>query len=586
MSVDRAPAPGKKRIRELFRYYDISVPAVSGKGQPEARSRSHTDAAVAKELGAYYTDLKVARFLVRWAVVSRRDVVLDPSSGDGVFVTTAAERVTQFGGDPSAQVHGVEIDELTFRRSLSRASKTSASVQLLNADFFDLDPSDLPAADAVVGNPPFIRYQRFAGSARSRALRRAGEAGAELSALASSWAPFLVHAVRFVKPSGRLAMVVPAELAYAGYARPVLAFLRRSFRSLRVLSFARRLFPELSEDTVLLLAEGKDQPFADLRLVDLPDATALPNGVESPELPVGKKIDADAIADGKERLLHYLLPDRTRRLYRELRASSQVAALGDLAKVGIGYVTGDNDFFHLNASAATAYGVPPRFLRPAVRDGSWLAGIRLAHDDWTLLRDRDRPCYLLHIPSDEELSPGMSAYLAQGALRGVPKRYKCRVRSPWYSVPHVYQGDAFLTYMSGSEPRLVANELGAVAPNTLHIVQLSPACAVDAATLAVLWLTSLTALSCELEGHSLGGGMLKLEPREARQVAIALPELDPATARSLAEEMDGLLRQGRSEAARELGNDAILRSGLGLSQCDLKDLRAGHRLLQTRRRQW
>jgi hypothetical protein len=38
---------------------------------------------------------------------------------------------------------------------------------------------------------------------------------------------------------------------------------------------------------------------------------------------------------------------------------------------------------------------------------------------------------------------------------------------------------------------------------------------------AVAWQSSLTRLSTEIEGHPLGGGMLKLEPREAGQLLLA-----------------------------------------------------------------
>jgi hypothetical protein len=34
-------------------------------------------------------------------------------------------------------------------------------------------------------------------------------------------------------------------------------------------------------------------------------------------------------------------------------------------------------------------------------------------------------------------------------------------------------------------------------------------------------------LSCEIEGHPLGGGMLKLEPREAGQILIPQPRIVP-----------------------------------------------------------
>jgi len=40
------------------------------------------------------------------------------------------------------------------------------------------------------------------------------------------------------------------------------------------------------------------------------------------------------------------------------------------------------------------------------------------------------------------------------------------------------------------------------------------------------WETDFARLSCELEGHPLGGGMLKLEPREAAQIALPAAEVN------------------------------------------------------------
>lgn len=49
-------------------------------------------------------------------------------------------------------------------------------------------------------------------------------------------------------------------------------------------------------------------------------------------------------------MVEYLPPPATRDLYRELASLNQVVRLGDVAEVGIGYVTGNNDFFHLTAA--------------------------------------------------------------------------------------------------------------------------------------------------------------------------------------------------------------------------------------------
>src|SRR5919199_559182 len=100
--------------------------------------------------------------------------------------------------------------------------------------------------------------------------------------------------------------------------------------------------------------------------------------------------------------------------------------------------------------------------------------------------------------------------------------YKCRMREPWYAVPDVQVPDFFLTYMSGREPNLVRNEAGCTCTNSVHSVRVRDCRA--AAYLVTAWESPFLKLSCEIEGHPLGGGMLKLEPGEASQ--IVLPPLD------------------------------------------------------------
>ena len=133
----------------------------------------------------------------------------------------------------------------------------------------------LPPLDAVVGNPPFIRYQKFSGDVRAKALARALEQGVNLSGRSSAWAPFLVHSVSLLKPGGRLGMVVPAELGHATYARPVLRYLTQSFGSVTLLTFETPLFPRLSQDTLLVLAEGRGAAFKGLFWRDLESVRAL-----------------------------------------------------------------------------------------------------------------------------------------------------------------------------------------------------------------------------------------------------------------------------------------------------------------------
>jgi adenine-specific DNA-methyltransferase len=541
-----------------------------------------------KALGAFYTDAQVADFLVWWAIRRPQDTVLDPSFGRGVFLRSACERLLGIGGNPAVQVYGIEIDGEVYSAIAPQLQEGFgvSRQKLIHSDFFALTGSTAPRVDVVIGNPPFIRFQRFAGEARTRALRRAAEQGLKLSELSSSWLPFLIHSIGLLRDGGRLAVVIPVEISHAAYARPVLEHLSKQFAQTTFLGFREKLFPDLSEDTLLLLAEGKasgGQP-AQFRWRDLANPGALGAiRCANDRTFQTRVLPTDAIASGRERLVEYWIPNKARELYRELKELETTRPLGAIADVGIGYVTGANDFFHLNEDAVRIWDIPREFLRPAVRRGRSLTGVLFTKQDWRAGLKTGESGYLLRIRRDQDLPAGLRRYLAHGEVRGVSRTFKCRTRSPWFSVPHVYDPDAFLSYMSGNVPSLVANDAGAVAPNSLHILRLHHGVSLNSHGLAVLWQTSLSALSAEIEGHALGGGMLKLEPTEAENVLIPWPVFFHRHFADLAREMNALARKGLSSALEHRGNTEVLQKGLGLTAKDCGVLSAAAVQLRSRR---
>lgn len=549
----------------------------------EAFLRSETQ----KARGAYYTDPLVARFLLGFAVTSPKARVLDPCFGEGVFLRATIDRLHVLESRETRQVAGVEVDAHVHRATTSTLVSNGKldPAALYRADFFDLDSDRIGSFTAVVGNPPFIRYQRFAGRQRATALARALRAGVRLTALTSSWAPFIVHAATFLEPDGRLAMVAPSELLHATYAKPVLEFLSRKFRRVQVLTFARRLFAHLGEDTVLVLGEGYGRGPGAIDLVPLQDASVLADA--DPGTLTGVAIGPHVGRGGLLRSVAFLLPERTRTLYGRLAQDAQVRRLGAVATTGIGYVTGNNDFFHLSSREAEQYGIPGDLLRPAACRAGWLRGLRFDRRDWIRLNRRGAKASLLDLSLCQGPLPRTVAkYLRQGTLGKVDKAYKCRKRHPWYAVPYVAVADLLLAYMAGWRPPLVLNRARAVAPNTLLCVRLRPGRGSIAEALAATWWTSLTALSVEIEGHSLGAGLLKLEPREAMQVLLATPPClrERSAATRLVRELDQLVRTGQMERALDLGDQEILQRGLGLSVDECSQLRGGFHLLVERRR--
>lgn len=473
----------------------------------------------AKENGAYYTPNAVVRSLVSWAVQDETDTMLDPSCGDGRFLMGHVNAV------------GVEQDP----RSAAVAKANAPGALVHEGDFFRWAAHTEARFECAAGNPPFIRYQRFKGDARSAALDLCARQGARFSGLTSSWAPFLVAAGSLVKPGGRMAFVVPAEIGHAPYAAPLIEWLCARFAHVQVVAVREKLFPDLSEDCWLLYAAGAGGR-TDRIAMTVMRRFAASNAPPAPTVQVPL---IEWRTTWNLRLRPFLFSAAARKLYTDLTERPGTRRLGDLGSVGIGYVSGANDFFHLRPSEVEQLRIPPALLQPAIRNGRMLPAEVLNRSTLNRLARADAPIHLLRLHRGQNLPVEVLRYLDSPAGQEARTAYKCRTREPWYVVPDVKVPHYFLTYMSGRSVGLVRNDARATCPNTLHCVTLKDQR--DMAAIGAARATPFFQLSCEIEGHPLGGGMLKLEPREAARIAIpneaVLAELDNDLARETVTEL-------------------------------------------------
>jgi hypothetical protein len=454
-----------------------------------------------KSLGAYYTPPEVAATLVRWAVRRPEERLLDPACGDGRFLAR----------HPNST--GVDCDDA----AISAATEAAPESAVHAANFFEWALNPPQQFDCAAGNPPFIRYQRFTGLTREVALRICGSLGAQISRLTSSWVPYLIVTASLLRRGGRIAFVVPAEIGHAPYAAPLLSWLASRFATVHVVAIREKVFRTLSEDVWLLFADGYGGATEALELSVMDRF----NGCTHP--PAGTRISLREWHAWRCRLRPFLLPDPVRAEYQRLVARESTTTLGDFGTVGIGYVSGDNDFFHLRPSEACDLGIPDSCLKPTVRRGRDLQNGPITDATVAEWRRQDTPNLLLCLGPGLPTSTGVRRHLDSEAGKKARLRYKCRVRNPWYSVPNVTVPDLFLSYMSSGAPALVENRARCACTNAVHAVHLRKSASRTA--LRRGWNNPLTALSCEIEGHPLGGGVLKLEPREALRVAVGGDEL-------------------------------------------------------------
>jgi adenine-specific DNA methylase len=514
--------------------------------------------------GGYYTPPAVARFIAGWASAAGPRV-LEPSCGDGAVLAALTERLG--GAGPRGGAVGVELNP-------AEAAKAARhGLPVVTADFFAwFGPAHRGAFDAVAGNPPYIRFGSWSERTRMLAFGLMREAGLRPSRLVNAWVPFTVAAVLALRPGGRVALVLPAELLQVGYAGPLREFLVDRLASMTIVSFRRLVFGGVLQEVVLLLGERGDGP-ARVRTVEYEDPDGLPaSGRLAAEAPF-----APALQHDREKWTKYHLRPEQIEALRAVRADGRVGLLGEVASVDVGVVSGRNSFFCLTPGQAHARGLR-HLCVPLVARSAQLRGIRFTQEDLDKQLAEELRCLLLAVPEDHPPSGALARYVALGEAEGVHRGYKCSIRRSWWSVPSVWRPDAFMLRQIHLGPRVVANRTAATSTDTVHRVRLHGHAGAEQVAAAVT--NSLTFAFSEVMGRSYGGGILELEPNEAD----ALPLPDPLLVEAgTVEAVDRRLRDGDLEGALDLVDARLLVGAVGLAPEQVALLRSVWRDLRERR---
>lgn len=470
------------------------------------------------------------------------------------------------------RVDGVELHAASAATARKRVAAAGGTARIRTADFFTIDPR--AEYTAVIGNPPYIRYQEFRGATRAQSRRAALKAGVTLSGLASSWAAFTVHAALFLKPGGRLALVLPAELLSVNYAAAVRKFLFDRFASVELVMFDEQVFPEAEADVVLLLADGYGGgPTGHAVIHRARNAASLTSELAqrrwSPRDPADKWVSG-LIGSAPVDALHGLHDDGH---------FSMLESWGDTT---LGMVTGNNSFFALSPDRVRELGLRRTDLLPLSPPGSaHLRGLTLSQEQLARLGEDGRSIHLFRPAGNP--SAAAQRYIDAGHAAGVHLAYKCRVRQPWYLVPLVNPADLLLTCMNADTPRLVSNRAKAHHLNSVHGVYLRDEVrTLGRDLLGFAALNSVTVLHAEIVGRSYGGGILKIEPREADRWLVPSPDLVVARAdelRAVRRRVGALLERGKLLDATSVVDEAL---GLS-SKIALEPVRTARDSLATRR---
>lgn len=218
-----------------------------------------------QEAGKVLTPRWIARKIVEKVFSTRPprngDRILDPGCGMGVFIEEVLRSVEQRGVE--VEIVGVEIDR-KFLSELKKKFKDLKNVRILEEDFLLLPPQTLGFFDYVVGNPPYVSYDKISPKLRNlyRKNFRTAYGRYDLYFL------FFEKSLDLLRSGGVLGYVTTEKFLYTLSARELRKLLSK-YRVVEIELLPENSFPNvLAYPAITLLTKDKASLKTTLRLRD------------------------------------------------------------------------------------------------------------------------------------------------------------------------------------------------------------------------------------------------------------------------------------------------------------------------------
>lgn len=457
-----------------------------------------------------------------------------------------------------SNVLGIEQDEIEAEKA------SQYGMTIMCNDFFNYYQNNIDERtkfDVIIGNPPYIRCKSFKEEQRKIAFDLMEKYGFKPNRLTNIWIPFLVLSCKALKPTGRIGMVIPAELFYVDYAAETREFLNVFFDRLTIITFKKLVFDNIKQEVVLLLGERGCEEHG-VRLIELNDLTDLvTRGVEALD-------EAELIDRTCNHWMEYYLTNEEIDLLKRLDKDSRISNSSELFEVNIGLVSGRNEFFIMNKDMVMKLGLE-KSVAPIISQSKQVKGINLTDEDYKNLVELDKNVFFFAPENKDfdDLLDEEKSYIRLGEKKGFDTNYKCRIRPRWYYVSQSWHAEAFMLCNAHLYPRMILNKREMLVTDNLYKVRFLEG--IDGSLVTAAFLNTYTLAISELIGRGYSSGLLALTPSAIRQLRIPMQMAE----RLDFQKIDDWQRKGEIDKILEYTDSVLLREGLGLNDDEIKMLR-------------
>lgn len=431
--------------------------------------------------------------------------------------------------------------------------------------FFEKDGFDI-----VIGNPPYVRQESICdpnGRLDAKAYKAALEEmvrldfpeyfakdkarlnefkkGRKPDGRSDLYTYFYIRSLRLLNPQGVHAFICSNSWLDVGYGKWLQEFfLRKAPLYLVIDNHAKRSFERADVNTIISVAGAPQRgvtpehrvrfvafkrPFEEAALSDNLIAIERAAGITRTEdyriVPLGvEELLREGAGDGQEGLHATEVYEGDKWGGKYLRAPDiyftllekgrgKLVRLRDMkVEVNEGRPTGANDFFFVTPQLANEFQIEDEYLKPAIMKTRGKAYLRITANQID--------SYFLTLPRDERWKKGKVAkYLKFGEKEKLPKSRTLRAKKNWWYIPIRPPADLIAPCGYGERVWCGLNEVRAITSNSYTEIRLG-----SKKHLSSIFFTlnhPIGWLFLEILGRaSLGGGLLKVDPIEYRQIWI------------------------------------------------------------------
>ena len=369
-----------------------------------------------KDYGQFFTPPSVARLMAKWILKDDPKSILDPAFGLGIFY----DEINQIHPHNNFQFTGYEIDQLIF--SYLSFNEDKKNLKVINNDYLE---ADLTSFDAIICNPPYLRFQKFL--ARHDILPKIEQQiGKNLVGYANIASVFLVKSLNELNLNGRLAFIMPFEFFNTGYGKEIKQSLLDNSLLKQIVVFANEkdIFPEATTTVCVLLCQN-DRRRESIKITSISTNQEIDSLSDLSNFYQFKINPSDLPYQKKWTPIILSLFSK-----RQLPVGWDTFSLYGSFKRGI--ATGANDFFALSKTTIEELKLEENHYCKCITKSQQIRKPIFTEYDFQTLANAGKLVYCLDVKNRDNLA--IINYIERGEKLGYHQRYLTKNRSPWYKI--------------------------------------------------------------------------------------------------------------------------------------------------------